>query len=78
MAFIRDVPLEEASGEVREAYQSDLKALGYVANYTKVFALRPAVRAAWGSLIAAIRSTMDQRRYELITLAAASHLRCSY
>jgi alkylhydroperoxidase/carboxymuconolactone decarboxylase family protein YurZ len=78
MAFIREIPVEEAIGEVREAYESDLKALGYVANYTKVFALRPEVRAAWGSLIQAVRSTMDARRYELITFASASQLRCSY
>ena len=78
MAFIRQIPLEEATGELREAYESDLRALGYVANYTKVFGLRPKVRAAWGSLIAAIRSTMDQRRYELITVAAAMQLRCTY
>jgi alkylhydroperoxidase/carboxymuconolactone decarboxylase family protein YurZ len=43
-----------------------------------VFALRHQVRADWGNLIQAIRSTMDQRRYELITLASASQLRCSY
>jgi alkylhydroperoxidase/carboxymuconolactone decarboxylase family protein YurZ len=78
VAFIKEIPLEEATGELKEAYESDLKALGYVANYTKVLALRPKVRAAWGSLIAAIRSTMDQRRYELITVAAAATLRCSY
>lgn len=78
MAFIKEIPLEEATGELKEAYESDLKALGYVANYTKVLALRPKVRAAWGSLISAIRATMDQRRYELITVAAAAQLRCSY
>ena len=78
MAFIKEIPLDQASGELREAYEIDLKTLGYVANYTKVFALRPKVRAAWGSLIAAIRSSMDQRRYELITVAAAARLRCSY
>jgi len=78
MSFINEIPLEQATGATREAYESDLKTLGYVANYTKVFALRPQVRAAWGSLIQAIRSTMDQRRYELITLASASQLRCSY
>jgi len=78
MAFIKEIPLEEAAGELREAYESDLKTLGYIANYTKVFALRPKVRAAWGGLIAAIRSSMDQRRYELITVAAAARLRCSY
>ena len=78
MAFIKEIPLEEATGELKDAYESDLKALGYIANYTKVLALRPKVRAAWGSLISAIRSTMDQRRYELITVAAAAQLRCSY
>ena len=78
MSFIDEIPLEQATGATREAYESDLKTLGYIANYTKVFALRPQVRAAWGSLIQAIRSTMDQRRYELITLASASQLRCSY
>jgi len=78
MAFIKEIPLEEATGELREAYESDLNTLGYVANYTKVLALRPKVRAAWGGLISAIRSTMDQRRYELITIAAAAQLRCSY
>ena len=78
MAFIKEIPLDQASGELREAYESDLKTLGYIANYTKVFALRPKVRAAWGSLISAIRSTMDPRRYELITVAAAAQLRCSY
>jgi hypothetical protein len=78
MSFINEIPPEQATGAVREAYEDDLKALGYIANYTKVFALRPQVRAAWGSLIQAIRSTMDQRRYELITLASASQLRCSY
>ena len=78
MAFIREIPLEEASGPLREADESDLKTLGYIANYTKVFALRPEIRAAWGSLIRAVRATMEPRRYELITLAAASQLRCSY
>ena len=78
MAFIREIPLEEASGPLREAYDSDLKTLGYIANYTKVFALRPEIRAAWGSLSRAVRATMEPRRYELITLAAASQLRCSY
>lgn len=78
MAFIREISPEEATGSVREAYDADLKALGYIANYTKVFALRPEIRAAWGALIKAVRSTMEARRYELVTLAAASQLRCSY
>jgi alkylhydroperoxidase/carboxymuconolactone decarboxylase family protein YurZ len=78
MSFIDEIPLERATGATREAYESDLQTLGYIANYTKVLALRPQVRAAWGGLIQAIRATMDQRRYELITLASASRLQCSY
>lgn len=78
MSFIDEIPLEQATGAMRDAYENDLKTLGYIANYTKVFALRPQVRAAWGNLIQAIRATMDQRRYELITLASASKLQCSY
>jgi alkylhydroperoxidase/carboxymuconolactone decarboxylase family protein YurZ len=78
MAFIREIPPEEATGPVREAYDADIKTLGYIANYTKVFALRPEIRAAWGALIKAVRSAMEARRYELVTLAAASQLRCSY
>jgi len=78
MAFIREIPPEGATGPVREAYDADMKTLGYIANYTKVFALRPEIRAAWGALIKAVRSTMEPRRYELVTLAAASQLRCSY
>lgn len=78
MAFIEEIPFAKATGPVREAYDSDLKTLGYVANYTKVFALRPEIRAAWGALIKAVRSTMDARCYELVTLAAAFQLRCSY
>jgi uncharacterized peroxidase-related enzyme len=63
---------------VRALYDESLRTLGYVANYTKAFAHRPAVLTAWGNLIGAIRSNMDQRRYELVTLAAASRLRSSY
>lgn len=78
MAFIREIPPEEATGEVRTLYERDLETLGYVANYTRIFAHRPEVYTAWGRLIGAIRSGMDKRRYELITLAAASQLRSSY
>src|SRR5262245_51132202 len=78
MAFIREIPPEEATGEVRALYDLDLSSLGYVANYSKVFAHRPEVYVAWGRRIGAIRSSMDPRRYELVTLAAASKLLSSY
>ena len=49
-----------------------------VPNYAKLFGHRPDVLAAWGQLIAAIRGHMEQRRYELVTIAAARALNSSY
>ena len=47
-------------------------------NYEKQFASRPEVYAAWGALREAVSSTMDVRRYELATFAAAQQIRSSY
>ena len=47
-------------------------------NYERAFDERPAVYAAWAALSAAIKANMDQRRYELVTLAAARRLKSSY
>jgi alkylhydroperoxidase family enzyme len=49
-----------------------------VPNYVRLFARRPAVYAAWRQLLASITADMDERRYELATVAAASTLRSSY
>jgi uncharacterized peroxidase-related enzyme len=78
MTFIETVSEQEASGAVKDAYEADRSRLGYVANYSKVFAQRPSVYAAWKSLSAAIQESMDPRRYELVTLAAARQIRSSY
>jgi alkylhydroperoxidase/carboxymuconolactone decarboxylase family protein YurZ len=78
MAFIHTIPEDEATGKLRELYDADLKNLGHVANYTKAMSLRPAVIEAWRNLSAAIRANLDLRRYELVTIAAASALRCKY
>jgi uncharacterized peroxidase-related enzyme len=64
--------------EWSDAYQADLDANGYVANYTKLFALRPNVYEAWQALNGAVKEGMDLRRYELATLAAARALKSSY
>jgi uncharacterized peroxidase-related enzyme len=61
-----------------DIYQADLDANGYVANYTKLFALRPNVYVAWQALNGAVKEGMDLRRYELATLAAARALKSSY
>jgi len=47
-------------------------------NARRAFDERPDVLAAWGQLLGAIKANMDERRYELATLAAARRLRSSY
>src|SRR3954466_6333273 len=78
MSWIRTPPEDGATGEVADAYSRDRESLGYVANYTRVFANRPAVLEAWRALNGAVKTSMDPRRYELATLAAALRLRSSY
>ncbi|GAA1295272.1 hypothetical protein GCM10009609_75940 [Pseudonocardia aurantiaca] len=76
--FIESIPEATASGPVAQMYDADRERLGYVANYTRAFAHRPAVYAAWQQLSSAIRQSMDERAYELVTVAAARRLRSSY
>ena len=69
---------EGSSAEVTSAFERDRAAQGYVANFTKIFALRPEVYEAWRGLNSSIKASMDLRRYELATVAAARRLRSSY
>jgi uncharacterized peroxidase-related enzyme len=78
MPYLQQVPIDEAEGAVREAYDRDLADHGYVCNYTLAFSLRPEVLTIWGTLIRTIRGDMDLRRYELATVAAAAALRSRY
>ena len=47
-------------------------------NSAAAFATRPGIVAAWQQLNGAIKESMDLRRYELATIAAARRLRSSY
>jgi len=76
MSYV-DTP-DEAQPDVLRLFEADRTRQGYVANYTKVFALRPGVFDAWARLNTTIKGGMDLRRYELATLAAARALRSSY
>jgi uncharacterized peroxidase-related enzyme len=78
MAFISTVPVSEAAGEVRAIYEKNQARIGYVPNYAKAFSLRPPVWAAWETLLTSIRANLDPRRYELVTVAAARAIACSY
>jgi uncharacterized peroxidase-related enzyme len=78
MTFIETVPVEGAQGDVAQMYETDREVFGHVPNLTQAFSQRPAIYAAWRQLNGSIKSTMDLRRYELATLAAAAQLRSSY
>jgi len=75
MSYIKTVPLDEATGEVREMYVRQQGAWGYVPNYAKSFSQRPEVMARWGRLLAELQRPWDDRRLEMITFAAAHELR---
>ena len=78
MSWIREADEgDDPTGEVAAAFAKDRASLGYVANYTRVLAQRPAVLRAWQGLNGAIKG-MDPRRYEVATTAAALRLRSSY
>lgn len=59
-------------------YERLAESLGYVPNYAGPFALAPDVFTAWQGLSAAVKAGMDERRYELVTVATARRLRSRY
>jgi uncharacterized peroxidase-related enzyme len=74
VAFIDNVPDDQAGA----LYEAEVARVGHVPNYARVFAHRPEVYTAWQQLNGAIKASIDLRRYELATLAAAANLRSSY
>jgi uncharacterized peroxidase-related enzyme len=75
---VTPVAPEDATGALHALYEGELAAKGYIPNYTRLFSLRPEVYRAWRQLVSALTGTMELRRYELATLAAAEALRCGY
>lgn len=78
MALIDTVSEAEAQGDVARMFKQNRAAKGYIPNYVKAFSHRPQVMEAWANLLGSVRSTLDTRRYELVTLAAARALKSSY
>jgi uncharacterized peroxidase-related enzyme len=78
MPFVETKPDEAATGETAAIYEEARATMGYVPNFARAFATRPAVYRAWQELNGAIKAAADLRRYELATLAAARRLRSSY
>jgi hypothetical protein len=78
MAFVRTVPETDATGLLKEIYDKDLAADGYVHNYVRALSLHPEIITAYRGLIKMLRERVDLRRYELITFAVSAAVRCSY
>lgn len=74
MSFIATTSTGEAQGAVAEMYERQQAHWGYVPNYAHVFSHRPEVLARWGQLLAEIKRTIEPRRFELATFAAAHEL----
>lgn len=80
MSFIETIRPTDSDGDVRAMYERQQDSWGYVPNYALAFSHRPEVLARWAMLLSAIRRPMDDRRFELVTLAAAHtyrHSSCS-
>ncbi len=77
MAYIRTIPPEESTGELRGLYDEDIKTYGYARSPTQALSLRPESITAWRNLLRMTRSPMNVRHYELLTVVAASRLNCS-
>ena len=78
MAYIHTIPADEASGKLREIYDGDMEASGQITNSTRAMSLRPEVIDTWRQFLRSIRKNMRLRPYELVTIAAAAALECTY
>lgn len=78
MAFIRTIHADDARDDALVMYERQQSNWGYVPNYAKVFSYRPEVMTRWASLQACIKRNIGQRRFELVTFAAARSLDNSY
>ena len=76
--YVRTVPPNEAEGSVKAMYERAQASEGYLPNQVQLFSLNPEARAAWRQLVEAMTATMEDRRYELVALAAAATVRCRY
>ncbi len=78
MSFITTIPEERATGATAALYDAARKRNSAIPNHVRAFSHRPEYQDCWVALLDAIKTRMDPRRYELVTLAAATALRSSY
>jgi uncharacterized peroxidase-related enzyme len=78
MAFIETIPEYRAEGQTAVMYERNMENSGYIPNFVRAFSYRPDVMDRFDALLDSIKETMDPRRYELVTIAAAKELKSSY
>lgn len=75
MAYINTIQPNKATGAVHDLYMHQEDHWGYIPNYAKVFSYRPETMTRWGRLLAEIRRSVDDYRFELVTLVVALELK---
>jgi len=78
MAYINTRTGSDPGSKSAQMFERAQAGYGYLPNMVKAFSHRPEVMEAWNVLLGSIKSGMDMRRYELVTMAAAKELRSSY
>lgn len=73
--FIEPVSPEAATGELAGVYRSEEERWGFLPGFTMAFSHHPEAYKAWLQLISVAYTSMDRRRCELATLAAARALK---
>ena len=71
VVFISTRPTRDSEAAFAAYVDSQRDAWGFVPDYTGCFAARPDVATAWIALASAVRTTMERRRFELVTIASA-------
>lgn len=76
MTFIRTIPPNEATGDLKDLYDQD-PAKGGPGSTVLAWSLRPEAHVATRALTQALRSHLDERRAQFVAVVAASSVRCS-
>lgn len=69
--ILETTPVPAAAGLTAQIYDDETASLGYVPTHTQAMAINPQAYLAFEAMLQAITASMDLRRYELVTLAAA-------
>lgn len=78
--YLRTVPVDQATGEIAESYESDRASMGVVMEATSCWSARPDMLAPVEHLLRQMREnfSLGLLNFRLITLIAAKHVPSSY